>query len=119
MPYKYIAENGKNVGIRNTETGACFPLDYDGYMRADYDDWINDGNVPEDAYADLEEWLNGLIRPQRNAKLSETDKYMIPDYPISTTEKAKWETYRQALRDLPESLTEIVSSIPWPTVPSV
>ena len=40
------------------------------------------------------------IRQKRNAHLSESDKYMMPDYPITEEKKDEWKAYRQALRDI-------------------
>ncbi len=45
------------------------------------------------------------LRRWRNLKLSETDKYMLSDYPISVEDKAIIITYRQTLRDLPSTYT--------------
>lgn len=43
------------------------------------------------------------LRIERDGKLAETDKYMIPDFPISEEEREQYKTYRQYLRDLPEA----------------
>jgi hypothetical protein len=43
-------------------------------------------------------FLNEL-RHQRNVKLIESDKYMLPDYPISAEDLEKMKVYRQELRD--------------------
>jgi hypothetical protein len=45
------------------------------------------------------------LRLYRNKALSETDKYMIADYPISNENKQIMLTYRQTLRDLPSTFT--------------
>ena len=44
------------------------------------------------------------LRKLRNAKLQESDKYMILDYPISDEIKNEIKFYRASLRDLPELL---------------
>lgn len=41
----------------------------------------------------------GLIRNQRNLILGETDKYLMPDYPISPEQLIIVKEYRQKLRD--------------------
>lgn len=57
------------------------------------------------------------IRVQRDKLLEETDKYTLPDWPHeSIEERAKWNTYRQALRDLP-STTEDPANPVWPEKP--
>lgn len=43
-----------------------------------------------------------VVRALRNQYLSETDKYMISDFPVSKTEKADYKSYRQYLRDYTE-----------------
>ena len=42
-----------------------------------------------------------VLRIERNQKLAETDWRMVEDYPLPN--KLEWKTYRQALRDLPET----------------
>jgi hypothetical protein len=39
------------------------------------------------------------LRNNRNIKLEETDKYMLPDYPISVDNLEKIKIYRKELRD--------------------
>jgi hypothetical protein len=58
------------------------------------------------------------MRYQRNMLLTQTDKYVIPDWPHASVERANtWVTYRQALRDLP-SVTEDPVNPVWPVQPS-
>ena len=45
------------------------------------------------------------LRKLRNIKLQESDVYMLSDYPISVDRKNQLLTYRSALRNLPEVLT--------------
>lgn len=40
-----------------------------------------------------------LLRNQRNQLLAETDKYVLPDYPITSENLQLIKQYRQALRD--------------------
>ena len=44
------------------------------------------------------------VRAVRNQYLEQTDKYMIADYPITSTQKTKYKQYRVYLRDY--TLTE-------------
>lgn len=44
-----------------------------------------------------------ILRTERDCQLAATDKYMIPDYPISEQQREQYRAYRQYLRDLPES----------------
>ena len=43
------------------------------------------------------------LRAERDRLLTASDKYMIPDYPITDDLREQWLAYRQALRDLPET----------------
>jgi len=56
----------------------------------------------------------GEIREKRDELLLETDWTQNPDVPDAT--KAKWQTYRQALRDIPSQSDPY--NITWPTRPS-
>ena len=62
-----------------------------------------------------EMWLNQYVRPRRNFLLSNSDKYMIPDFPISEKEREKWRIYRQSLRDLPQTIDPKKEK--WPEMP--
>ena len=55
------------------------------------------------------------LRAQRNQKLQECDYIMFSDYPLA--DKSAWETYRTALRNLPENTVDPLSPT-WPTKPS-
>ena len=67
----------------------------------------NPVKVPQDG-----DILIGQLKAERNAKLAETDIYMIEDYP--TTKKTEWKAYRKALRDMDFSDPD---NITWPTKP--
>ena len=56
------------------------------------------------------------VRAQRDAMIAETDYLMMSDYPISDEDKALVETYRQALRDIPEQ-EGFPSNAQWPVAP--
>jgi hypothetical protein len=69
--------------------------------------------------------LLNMIRSDRNKKLSESDWSQFTDNGLSSEKKTEWVTYRQALRDLPSTLTidpngtyvSTWNSITWPTHP--
>lgn len=50
-----------------------------------------------------EEEIAAEKREKRNALLTDSDKYMMPDFPISDEEREKYKAYRTYLRDLPTS----------------
>ena len=58
---------------------------------------------------------------QRNNKLYLSDWTQMADAPLTTEQKAEWATYRQALRDLPSTITgeeNSLEDITWPTQPT-
>ena len=46
---------------------------------------------------------HGLLKNQRNLILNETDKYLIPDYPITPENLIIVKEYRQQLRDFTQN----------------
>lgn len=56
------------------------------------------------------------VLAERNAKLALSDWTQLPDSPFTTEQRAAWATYRQELRDMPESFTT-VDAVVWPTAP--
>ena len=46
------------------------------------------------------------LRTQRNELLMRSDWTQLPNADLTESQKEAWETYRQALRDLPETMTE-------------
>lgn len=59
------------------------------------------------------------LRNERDRKLTESDKYMLSDYPISAGNKTAMEVYRNALRDLPSQVSDPRDEVTWPTMPVV
>lgn len=60
------------------------------------------------------------LRTERNRRLAATDWTQLPDAPLSPEERAAWQAYRQALRDLPALVSEedlLSGRIPWPEPP--
>ena len=53
------------------------------------------------------------VRAQRNGMLSNSDWTQIADSPANA---AAWATYRQSLRDVPQTYSR-VSEVVWPTPP--
>jgi len=72
-------------------------------------------------------FVSNYIRELRNSMLLESDKFMIPDFPITDEKREEWKVYRQLLRDLPEN-TDLnglqmncefqLINFTWPTQPS-
>ena len=57
------------------------------------------------------------FKGQRDSLLYSSDWTQLADSPLSSTKKAEWATYRQALRDLPASTSDY-DNVTWPTQPS-
>lgn len=81
-------------------------------MLVDKGDYYEAVTVPEPT----EEELARFVRGNRDAKLSETDYLVVPDYPISEENLEEVKAYRQALRDITEQLG-FPKDVIWPDVP--
>ena len=89
----------------------------------DADNW----KVGDKDHLDFDANLLQLIRHIRNLELEATDKFLMEDYPISAGKKTEMETYRQALRDIPDDHAGAFSIMGdqklnlsfWPTVPEL
>lgn len=81
-------------------------------MIVDKGDYYEAVPVPELT----EEELARNVRGNRDAKLSETDYLVVPDYPISEENLNEVKVYRQALRDITEQ-TGFPKDVIWPDVP--
>ena len=101
----------------------------DSYGTATYSNDPNDFGVTwkqiSDAFADGGLVSLNILRKQRNALLAESDWTQTADNALSSDKKTEWETYRQALRDLPSSASPklsddglSISNVTFPTKPS-
>ncbi len=59
-------------------------------------------------------WID--IRAERDQLLRASDFTRLSDAPFSTAKKAQWKTYRQTLRDLPQTYDNI-EDVEWPEAP--
>jgi len=70
----------------------------------------------------LEKRFRFMERTRLNL-LPASDWTQLPDAPLSDAEKAEWATYRQQLRDLPDTIDwdtiSHESEIEWPLIPGV
>ncbi len=64
--------------------------------------------------------INRWMRERRNNLLIESDWTQGDDSPLSDSKKAEWQTYRQALRDVPANNTSatVREDITWPNKPN-
>jgi len=60
------------------------------------------------------------IKKKRDFLLLNSDWTQLGDNELTDAKKAEWRTYRQALRDLPQTYSSATqkSDIVWPTKPS-
>lgn len=58
------------------------------------------------------------LRSKRNALLAASDWTQLQDAHLSLEKKQAWADYRQALRDLPEEVTDPMN-VEWPADPTV
>jgi hypothetical protein len=79
--------------------------------------WLYDGQSFMEPPRDIEkEWNEQKYR--RDILLKESDTNVLPDrWAVMTPEKQQeWATYRQALRDIPQTFTN-PDEVVWPTKP--
>ena len=70
-----------------------------GLIIEDKGDYLEAVNPPEPSV----EEKKVQIRAVRNQYLEQTDKFLLSDYPITSTQKTKYKQYRAYLRDYPDS----------------
>lgn len=76
---------------------------------------FSDGNLAADFDPIPKTWEK--IRAERDKLLRDSDWTQMPDAPLDTETRAAWASYRQALRDLPETTTD-PAAIEWPAAPA-
>lgn len=74
--------------------------------------------VAEDPPPPSEEDLEAAVRVRRNRLLRASDRYVLPDFPISESLRARILAYRQTLRDIPATYAGRMGEIEWPAFPS-
>lgn len=117
----YKWRNEANTALYYAPTDLYIPMVDDNSDYQDYLRWVAEGNHA-DAFVEDNDW-DETLRLERNEKLAECDWTQTTDSVLSAEKKAEWATYRQQLRDMPETVanseTFIKSSDPvWPTKPS-
>lgn len=74
--------------------------------------------VPPFTQEQLTELKWAALREERDRLLYQTDWTQLPVNPLTAEQKVSWENYRQQLRDLPDTVTDI-DNVVWPTPPSM
>jgi hypothetical protein len=62
------------------------------------------------------DWDWRMVREKRNAMLRDSDYIMMADYPLE--DKSDWENYRQELRNIPQTFSDDVNKVEYPSEPS-
>lgn len=90
----------------------------DGYLE-NADQWQVDLDTGElIPRPPLKPNVTQYIRSQRATLLYGTDWTQLPDNGLSEAKRAEWAAYRQALRDMPATVSvNSVEDIVWPTRP--
>lgn len=72
----------------------------------------------------LDEWAQSRVdqffsnlRQKRDFLLSASDWVALFDVPLTEEQRKAWVEYRQALRDLPETIEDPTAEIRWPEPP--
>lgn len=110
--FVYLNDGGWIVSKFETETEAdnLVAANDDGVMSkiaapSDHDtvNYLNyiDGNFIAETQADIDAENLIEFRIERNKLLTSSDWTQLPDIPLSDSKKTEWQTYRQALRDMP------------------
>lgn len=109
-----------------TVTNSDEPFFPDGRYNATRGDVVKNEDGEIEQLWDIEEIspeekYNRWIERKRHSLLYTSDWTMLPDSPLSATDKEAWADYRQALRDLPQN-TDIAAltcmeDVDWPLPP--
>jgi hypothetical protein len=71
--------------------------------------------VIETTQEELDDRAYAILRENRNKLLAESDWTQMPDSPLTDAQKQAWATYRQSLRDLPDTVD--INNIVYPEKP--
>lgn len=102
--FKALKDN-KIIAINNSGDFPCLVYDkVEEDTEHQLSDYIHcDGQFVLTSSAEAIEQKKAQVRQVRNQYLEQTDKFMIADYPITSTQKTKYKQYRAYLRDYPDS----------------
>ena len=98
----FASENNLIAAAENAEIGGSY--DGSSFTRKVAVDNRTSEQKTEDA------------RDERDGALKACDWTVMPDSPLSDGKKTEWQTYRQALRDIPAQ-SDFPNNITWPTIP--
>lgn len=77
-----------------------------------------DLGIPADVLvAAINEQAWGLVREERDRRITLTDYTQMPDSPFTEAKRAEFAAYRQALRDIPQTFAA-PDKVDWPVPPT-
>lgn len=121
MEYTVYKSDGHWLGLVDCTNAADVPVlnDDQQVVSGEHgkDTMLIDGVVSPvsgDALVEYNDRLMGELRSSRDLLLKSSDWTQVADAPV---DQAAWATYRQQLRDLPES-TEDPANPTWPSIPT-
>ena len=102
--FKALKDN-KIIAINDSGEFLCLVYDsVEEDTEHQLSDYIHcDGQFVLTSSAEAIEQKKAEVRSVRNRYLEQTDKFLLVDYPITSTQKTKYKQYRAYLRDYPDS----------------
>ena len=97
----------------HTKNVSCTVVSVDGTWTEQY----TETDASADEIAERTAAASSDVRSQRNDKLKACDWTQMADSSLTDSVKAKWVTYRTALKDITKSATSL-DDVTWPTKPS-
>ncbi len=76
--------------------------------------WVDPRTPADFAKITAQKWA--ALRQERDRLLALCDWTQVPDVPLTVTQKLAWQSYRRALRDMPEKTADPAKPV-WPTPP--
>ena len=116
--YQYFKKENSIIGpfytLERIENG--YLADNDTII---YDSVIIGYTLEETEKAPYREYDMEILREERNKRLADSDKYVLPDFweGYTSEKKQEWIDYRQGLRDFPETVLDVKTPV-WPTKPA-
>tara|TARA_B100000767_G_scaffold257504_1_gene265434 strand:+ start:1532 stop:1810 length:279 start_codon:yes stop_codon:yes gene_type:complete len=86
--------------------------------------FVGDELIEQNRRMKLHNEIYENIRKQRNLLLTQTDKYIMADFPVDPQQKSLWLEYRKKLRDFPLTCRPYeengeLKSVEWPVAPNL
>lgn len=111
--------------LSTTQEGILINVfDGESYIEGEYSDETHivvNGVAQQKPQAELDaiasERATAEMKMRRDMLLNASDFTQVPDAPFTSEQQQAWRVYRQALRDLPDNISDIFN-IAWPVEPN-